>query len=166
MSTTLRSSTQADLEYHVAHRVALFRDMDYGDEAGRERMARAFRERLETWLATGEVSGVVAEADGRVVAGALLQFRESLPNPLTEACLHGYLFNVYTAPEARRQGLARALTVHLLDAARSRGASMVELHASKDAEALYRDMGFVPTPEFRLILDPTVAPPGQWKDRR
>ncbi len=175
MDFILRPSTLTDLDLHVHHRVTMFKDMDYGDEAGREAMAKAFRDRLRTWLSTGEVRGVVAESQGTPqesqtpqmpIAGALLQFKEALPNPLSPQAVRGYLFNVYTEPTFRGQGLARRMTDALLDVARTHGIGMVELHASKDAEKLYRSMGFEPTSEFRLILDPSIQKPGQWADRR
>ncbi|MBL0312243.1 MAG: GNAT family N-acetyltransferase [Holophagaceae bacterium] len=166
MDFTLRPTTLSDLELHVHHRVVMFADMDYGDEAGRERMAASFRDRLRTWLSTGEVRGVIAESDGRVVAGALLQFKEMLPNPLSPQAVRGYLFNVYTDPEFRSRGLARRMTIALLDLAKAQGIGMVELHASRHAEPLYRSMGFEPTSEFRLILDEGIQKPGQWVDRR
>lgn len=161
-----RPSTLTDLELHVAHRVAMFRDMDYGDDLGRERMAATFRDRLRTWLTTGEVRGVVAEVVGQPVAGALLQLKEALPNPLAPQAVRGYLFNVYTESSHRGQGLARRMTEALLAVAQAQGVGMVDLHASRDAEALYRSMGFEPTPEFRLVLDATIQKPGQWIERR
>ena len=166
MDFALRPSTLADLDLHVRHRVAMFKDMEYGDDEGRERMAGTFRDRLRVWLTTGEVSGFIAESGGQPVAAALLQFKEALPNPLSPQAVRGYLFNVYTDPAFRGHGLARRLTNALLEVARTRGIGMVELHASKDAEALYRSMGFEPTPEYRLILDDSIQKPGQWKDRR
>ncbi len=166
MDFSLRPTTLADLERHVHHRVLMFADMDYGDEAGRERMATTFRDRLRTWLSTGEVRGVVAESEGRVVAGALLQLKEALPGPLSSQAVRGYFFNVYTDPDFRSRGLARQMTVALLDVAKGLGVGIVELHASKHAEALYRSMGFEPTPEFRIILDEGIQKPGQWKERR
>ncbi len=166
MDFTLRPSTLADLDSHVLHRVAMFKDMDYGEEAGRARMAAAFRDRLRTWLSTGEVRGVVAESAGQAVAGALLQFKEALPNPLSPQAVRGYLFNVYTDPAFRGRGLARQMTAALLEVAKTQGIGMVELHASKAAESLYRSMGFEPTSEFRLILDEGIQKPGQWKERR
>ena len=166
MTLLIRPSVLSDLEFHVTHRASMFADMDYGDDAGRQRMAAAFRDRLRTWLTTGEVRGVVAEGEGRIVAGALLQLKEALPNPLSPQAVRGYLFNVYTEPEFRGRGLARRLTEALLEIAQAQGVGMVDLHASKDAEALYRSMGFEPTPEFRLILDATIQKPGQWQARR
>lgn len=166
MDILFRATTLADLELHVTHRVAMFEDMDYGDEVGRSLMAGTFRDRLRTWLTTGEVRGMVAEREGQALAGALIQFKEALPNPLSTQAVRGYLFNVYTDPGCRGRGLARRLTEALLEVARAQGIGMVDLHASKDAEALYRSMGFEPTPEFRLILDGTIQKPGQWKERR
>ncbi len=166
MEFTLRPTLLSDLELHVRHRVAMFTDMDYGDGVGREAMAGAFRDRLRTWLSTGEVRGVLAEAEGEEVGGALLQFKEALPNPLSPQAVRGYLFNVYTDPAFRGQGLARRMTHALLEVATAQGIGIVDLHASKDAEALYRSMGFEPTPEFRLILDAGIQKPGQWKERR
>ena len=42
----------------------------------------------------------------------------------------------------------------------------MELHASLQAEPLYKSMGFTPTSEYRMVLDPGVELPRQWKDRR
>ncbi|HXC16960.1 MAG TPA: GNAT family N-acetyltransferase [Holophagaceae bacterium] len=166
MDTAIRPATPADLETFVAHRAAMFRDMAYGDEAGLARMAPEFRALLRSWLTTGQARGWVAESSGRIVGGALLELKEALPSPLTPQRVRGYLFNVYVAKEARGQGLARRLTEAALEAAKRAGLEMVELHASKDAEALYRGMGFEPTPEFRLILSEDFKKPGQWTDRR
>ena len=166
MDTTIRPAALADLETFVAHRAAMFRDMAYGDEAGLARMAPEFRALLRTWLTTGQVRGWVAESSGQAVGGALLELKEALPSPLTPQRVRGYLFNVYVAKEARGQGLARRLTEAALAEAKRLGLEMVELHASKDAESLYRDMGFEPTPEFRLILKEDFQKPHQWADRR
>ncbi|HEU4952762.1 MAG TPA: GNAT family N-acetyltransferase [Holophagaceae bacterium] len=166
MGATVRPATLADLETLVSHRCDMFRDMAYGDEAGLARMAPEFRALLRTWLTTGQVRGWIAEAAGASVGGALLELKEALPSPLTPQRVRGYLFNVYVAPEARGAGLARRLTEAALAEAQRLGLEMVELHASREAEALYRGMGFEPTPEFRLILSGDFRKPGQWSDRR
>lgn len=166
MDALIRPATPADVETFVAHRCAMFRDMAYGDEAGLARMAPEFRGLVRSWLTTGQARGWVAETGGLPVGGALLELREALPSPLTAQRVRGYLFNVYVAPDARGRGLARRLTEAALGTARDLGLEMVELHASKDAESLYRGMGFEPTPEFRLILRPDFPKPHQWTDRR
>lgn len=166
MEPTIRPAVLADLDTHVDHRVAMFRDMGMGDEGGRERMAAAFRERLRTWLLQGEARGWIAEAEGRAVAGALVFLKESLPVPHLESCVRAYLANVFVDPAWRGRGLARRLTEAALDFCRSQGIPVMELHASLQAEPLYRALGFVPTSEFRMVLDSAVDVPQQWKDRR
>jgi GNAT superfamily N-acetyltransferase len=162
----LRSSTLADLETHVAHRVAMFRDMEMGTEEGRKRMAEAFRQQLRSWLVMGQCRGLVVEAEGRAVAGVLLLMRETLPTPVTPLSVRGYLFNIYTEPPHRRRGLAARLTDAALDLARDLGIEIVELHASLEAEGLYQRMGFVPTSEMRLVMGAGIKTPKQWKHRR
>ena len=166
MKTLIRPGTLADLKSFVAHRCSMFRDMDYGDEAGFARMTPEFRALLHRWLTTGQVRGWVAERGGQVMGSALMELKEALPSPLSPQSIRGYLFNVYVAPEARGQGIARRFTEAALGEARKLELDIVELHASQDAEALYRSMGFEPTPELRLVLNPQFPKPGQWKNRR
>jgi GNAT superfamily N-acetyltransferase len=165
-NTTLRPSTPADLETHVAHRIAMFRDMEMGTEEGLKRMAEAFRPLLRSWLVTGQCRGFVLEAGGRAVASVLLLLKETLPTPVTPLTVRGYLFNVYTEPSQRRKGLAARLTDAALELARELGLEILELHASLEAEGLYQRMGFVPTSEMRLVMGAGIKTPKQWKHRR
>lgn len=166
MSPTLRTSTLADLETHVAHRVAMFRDMEMGSEDALKRMADAFRHLLRGWLVTGQCRGLVLEDQGRVVSSVLMLMRESLPSPVTPLSVRGYLFNVYTEPAYRRRGLAARLTDAALELARELGIEIMELHASLEAEGLYQRMGFAPTSEMRLVMGAGIKTPKQWKHRR
>lgn len=166
MSLSLRPTTTADLEIHVAHRVALFRDMEKASEEGLRRMADTFRIQLRNWLVSGQCRGFLVEDDGRPVAGILMLMKESLPTPVTPLSVRGYLFNIYTEASHRRQGLAARLTDAALDLGRECGLEIVELHASLEAEGLYQRMGFVPTSEMRLVMGAGIKTPKQWKHRR
>ncbi len=163
---TLRPSTPGDLETHVAHRVAMFRDMEMGSEEGLKRMAEAFRNLLRGWLVTGQCRGLVLEEEGRIVASVLMLLKDTMPTPVTPLSVRGYLFNVYTDPSHRRRGLAARLTDAALDLARDLGIEIVELHASLEAEGLYQRMGFSPTSEMRLVMGAGIKTPKQWKHRR
>lgn len=163
---TLRLSTAADLEVHVAHRIAMFRDMEMGSDEGLKRMAEAFRSQLRTWLHTGQCRGLLLEEEGRPVAGVLLLLKEAIPTPVTPLSVRGYVFNVYTEPSHRRRGLGARLTDAVLDLARELGLEIVELHASLEAEGMYQRMGFVPTSEMRLVMSAGIKTPKQWKHRR
>ena len=54
----------------------------------------------------------------------------------------GTVFNVYTAPEHRRRGLARQVMQNLVADARDRGLDLVELNATDEGYPLYRSIGF------------------------
>ena len=165
MSLTLRPSSTADVEIHVAHRLALFRDMEAGSSEGLRRMAGTFRIQLRNWLVSGQCRGFLMEDEGRPVAGVLMLMKESLPTPVTPLSVRGYLFNIYTEPSHRRQGLAARLTDAALDLARDCGLEIMELHASLEAEGLYQRMGFVPTSEMRLVMGAGIKTPKLWKHR-
>jgi GNAT superfamily N-acetyltransferase len=146
--------------------VAMFRDMEMGSEEALRRMAESFRNLLRGWLITGQCRGLVIEEQGRVVSSVLVLMRDSLPTPVSPLSVRGYLFNVYTEPSHRRQGLAARLTDAALDLARDLGIEIMELHASLEAEGLYQRMGFAPTSEMRLVMGAGIKTPKQWKHRR
>jgi ribosomal protein S18 acetylase RimI-like enzyme len=66
------------------------------------------------------------------------------------------IYAVVTRPEARRLGLASALTLTALHEARSLGYRLAVLHSSPMAESLYRSLGFNTIVEFRLFASEEV----------
>ena len=85
--------------------------------------------------AGGNVYVAVAEADGekagygeiRIVAG------------------EAQIYNIAIAPEYRKQGIGEALLMHLIDAGKERGCSLVTLEVragNEAAMALYKKLGF------------------------
>ena len=117
-----------------------------------------------TWLVSGQCGGFLMEDEGRPVAGVLMLMKESLPTPVSPLSVRGYLFNIYTEPSHRRQGLAAQLTEAARDLARDCGLEIMELHASREAEGLYQRMGFVPTSEMRLGMGAGVKMTKRWKN--
>jgi GNAT superfamily N-acetyltransferase len=61
------------------------------------------------------------------------------------------IYAVVTRPEARRQGLARLLTLVILEEARRLGQQLAVLHSSPTAESLYQSLGFETVAKFRLF---------------
>ncbi|MBI5583481.1 MAG: GNAT family N-acetyltransferase [Deltaproteobacteria bacterium] len=66
------------------------------------------------------------------------------------------IYGVATKPEARRFGLARALTLIALHEARTSGYQVAVLHSTPMAEALYQSIGFATLAEFRLFASEEV----------
>jgi ribosomal protein S18 acetylase RimI-like enzyme len=72
---------------------------------------------------------------------ALMRFRPSYYAAASEC----YLAELYVVPEKRGQGIGRKLMAAVLDAARARGATHIDLNTSEDdrgARALYESLGF------------------------
>lgn len=103
-------------------------------------------------LPTGKHSGVVAEANGKVVACGGIVFMERPPHQGNLAGLEAYLMNMYTVPEWRGKGAGAAIVEELLKCAREAGATRVLLDAESNARRLYEKAGFHGNVEAMEIL--------------
>jgi len=131
----------------------MFQDMGEGSSEDLDRMVEATAPWLAGALSDGSYRGWLAEGpQGKVVAGGgiLLSSWPAGPHdPITRRAL---IINVYTEPEARRQGLARRLMLLMIQWLKEQGFSSVVLHASDAGRHLYETLGFIPTNEMRLPL--------------
>jgi GNAT superfamily N-acetyltransferase len=91
---------------------------------------------------------------GRVLAGAGVNIQRQLPRishdglrVVTEPI--PVVVNVYTEPDCRGRGIARALMTALMEWAASHGYDRLVLHASGAGRPLYVSLGFIPTNEMR-----------------
>lgn len=115
------------------------------------------RQGLFTPGGDGRFGAFVVDADagagaGRLAACAVGTVEQRLASPGGPAGLFGFVFNVCTDPAYRGRGYARAVTAALLDWLADRGVTRVDLHATPQAEGLYRSMGFTEHP-VALSLD-------------
>lgn len=133
----------------VRLRRLMFLGMHGRDEPGpwerdAERMARR---QLDRELPGGEWLGAfVVDGEGpgplHLAACAVGRIEERLPAPRHPAGRFGFVFSVCTDERYRGRGYARATTEALLEWFAERDVTRVDLHASADAEPLYRSMGF------------------------
>ena len=124
----------------------------YFDAGAKEDLAA-----YERWVATrierGTYSGLLAEADGVVIAGAGAVLLDWGPTRGEPTGLRGRLVNVYTDPAWRRQGVARGLVQEVMRCCQKRDVQVFNLGATDDSAALYRSIGFVPY-ATEMILRP------------
>ncbi|UQN07148.1 GNAT family N-acetyltransferase [Deinococcus sp. QL22] len=78
---------------------------------------------------------------GTVISGAGLTLLEWGPTRGDPQSFRGRIVNVWTQPDHRRQGHARAAMLACLAAARSRGISRISLGTTPEARALYESLG-------------------------
>ena len=160
----IRPASVADVEVIAHHRVAMFRDMGSAEGAVLEQVRSGTIAFLQSAIPSGEYVGWLATLPAqpkRVVAGAGVQQRRVLPFPRRFPDGHfeaaegrqAIAVNVYTEPDCRRQGLARALMQEVVNWARSAGVESLVLHAAPEGRPLYEAIGFTATNEMRFKDD-------------
>lgn len=151
---TLRLATADEASVLARHRASMFRDMQEVDEQGAAIIENASEDHLAALIEAREYFGFLAEHEGVVVGGGGVWLRPLLPRPGTlQGSMEAYVLNVYTEPEHRRCGVARAIMEAIIDWSRGQRVARVTLHASKEGRALYEALGFEPTNEMRILLD-------------
>lgn len=151
----IRPAVSSDLATIVDLRLAMYEDMAAAD-AGRTPPPESFRRDNERWVAEHlgrDFFAWIAELDGRPVASAGLIWFEHPPGKLNPIGKEAYILNVYTRPDARRLGLARALMERLVEEARFAGVRRIWLRASDAGRPLYESMGFRPGNYMELRPD-------------
>jgi len=149
----IRDAGIKDIPHILHHRRSMFWDMGNHDEDAHRRMLASAEAFLREAMPRGGYRGWLAEtADGRVVAGAGITIVEWPGSPDDPAPRRGWIQNVYTEPEFRRQGLARRLMDTAMEWCRAEGFASISLHASVFGRPLYEEMGFEQTNELRLRL--------------
>lgn len=144
---SIRKAGLEDVDELIRLRLALLRSTRGAAELKDEEvLVEATRRYFEWALPSGRFHAWVAEAEGRMVACSGLIPIERPPMPDTLASLEVYILNMYTEPEWRGRGMARALFAELMRLARELGAGRVLLHATADGRPLYEAMGFAPNP--------------------
>jgi GNAT superfamily N-acetyltransferase len=115
------------------------------------------------WLAPklerDEYFGYLAFADGQLIGGSgavLLDWGPRLDTGPVHTMAR--INNVFTVQAWRRRGLARLLTLKLLDECRSRGLVYVMLAGSDMGQPMYQSLGFeFKRNEMVLRLEPAAA---------
>jgi GNAT superfamily N-acetyltransferase len=155
-SYTIRPATPDDAAVIAGHRVAMFRDMgEVPTDALATQLLAESTTALAVWLRDQSYIGWLAVDDaGAVIAGAGVHIKPQLPRISHDGARvvtapMPLAVNVYTQPEWRGQGIARALMKILMQRAKGLGTDRLVLHASDAGRPLYLSLGFEATNEMR-----------------
>ncbi|MBQ0866155.1 GNAT family N-acetyltransferase [Streptomyces smyrnaeus] len=143
----IRRATPDDAEEIVRLRRVMFAAMLGRDEPGpwEKEAVRSARRQLaleDSPLLAFVVDGERPDLPAHLAACAVGRVEERLPAPVSPHGLFGFIFNVCTDERYRGRGYARATTAALLAQFARAGVTRVDLHATPEAEAMYRSMGF------------------------
>jgi GNAT superfamily N-acetyltransferase len=146
----LRRGTHADADAIVHHRVAMFTDMGIALDVAA--LDREFRAWLAPMMANGTYHAWLVETGGAIVAGGGASVLPWPPGPRYMGDRIAVVYNVYTEPAYRRQGLARRIMEAIHAWCREEGIASVALNASRDGRPLYESMGYQLPPNPMMFL--------------
>ncbi len=155
----VRAASTRDLEHVVALRVALLDEHPDHPIYGRVRpdVTAKARELFATQLrSTMETIFLAALADDVV---GILRCVESIGSPLLDPARYAYVSSVYVRPDARRQGVLRALLRAAERWSRARGLVQMRLHnvaGSVAAEGAWSALGFDVVEQVRIRAVPAT----------
>jgi ribosomal protein S18 acetylase RimI-like enzyme len=153
MGITYRRATIEDIDVLVEFRLRFLADRAGSEKApGEDILAKYLRDYFQEAMPQRTFIAWLAEREGKVVATSGMVVWQIPPNNSVMTGRLGYILNMYTMPEARRQGICTALLEKTIEEARALGLSRVQLHASKTGEGVYRRRGFVEPSDVELLL--------------
>jgi GNAT superfamily N-acetyltransferase len=152
-SFRIRRGMLADIPAIARHRLGMMLEMGLGTPPQCAIYEKDFQEFARKEISAGNFNSWLAETDtGQVVGGGAVYIVPWLGNPTDRLQKRAFILNVYTDPDFRRRGIARAVVKAMLEWCRSQGFHSVRLMASDFGRPLYQSMGFLPTREMKLEL--------------
>jgi ribosomal protein S18 acetylase RimI-like enzyme len=113
-----------------------------------ELLKKELRKYFSNTIPSNDFIGWIAENKNKKLAvGGLVVWR--LPGIYGK---RGFIWNMYTVPEARRQGIATRLLAELIREAKSLGLGFLRLRSAEKAISLYKKAGFSEPYGLELVL--------------
>ena len=136
----------------------MFTDMGVALDA--PQLDQAFRVWVVNVMPSGTYRAWLAEdPTGSVAAGGGITIIPWPPGPHYAGDRLAFVYNVYTEPAHRKQGLARRIMETIHTWCDERGIAALALNAAPDARRLYESMGYfeAPSPMMFKITEPGLA---------
>ncbi|MBV6700238.1 GNAT family N-acetyltransferase [Kitasatospora aureofaciens] len=114
------------------------------------RLTAFFHEHVET---DRVAAFVIDRPRGGLAACACATITHSIPGP-NHAGIYAHIHTVYTAPEYRLRGCARATVQALVDWLTEQGCGLITLNASNDGAHLYSSLGFTANERAMRLIQP------------
>ena len=146
----LRVATLDDLDVLVHHRIAMFQDMGVPLDAAA--LAGAFRPWLLEMMPKGLYRAWVVESGSLVISGGGITILPWPPGPRYLGGRLAFVYNVYTEPEHRRQGLGKMVMEAIHGWCRQEQIGSLALNASQFGQPMYEALGYAVTPSPMMFF--------------
>ena len=145
MKVQYRKMNETDLDSFIQMRISQLREEGAMETID---LTPALKDYYERHMADGTFVSWRAVNEDRIIGTSGMSFVEK---PSYYGCPNGrigLLSSMFTAPEYRRQGIAKELLRRVVDEARTYGCGTVQITASDMGVLLYTDFGFVKNGNF------------------
>lgn len=147
-----RFATPGDAPILAEMRRQMFISMGKPDDERMQTALHAFAEWVANAIRRGIYIGWLVETTkSEPIANAGLLLLEWPPNLRDLGLIRGYVLNVWTSPDHRRKGIARALMQTVMAEAHSRRIHVLALHASDEGKHIYEKLGFRTSREMMFV---------------
>ncbi|MGH8005309.1 MAG: GNAT family N-acetyltransferase [Limisphaerales bacterium] len=151
----IRRATLRDLETLIAHRRGMWFDMGHKNKAELDKADKVYRRWAKERLKSGELVGLIVEAEGQIAGSGCLWLQPVQPRPGRPGFKGGgqpYLLSMYTEHTFRGKGVATKIVEESIRWAKAKGFPRMTLHASDMGRSIYEKLGFKQTWEMKLEL--------------
>ncbi|HEY5560612.1 MAG TPA: GNAT family N-acetyltransferase [Clostridiaceae bacterium] len=93
------------------------------------------------------------EVDGKIISCAGAFIKSDIPYCFFETPFYGFIGDVYTLPEYRKNGYATKLTNESITWLRNKGVKNISLLATEQARNIYSKIGFKSTDDMKLFFE-------------
>ena len=136
----IRKIIPADIESIVNMRMRMLAETT--DDPMPDGLDKQIRRFVRRHMEDGTCMGVLAEQNGQVIADAVIYIFETMPDEINMVGRTAMLYNVYTIPEFRDQGIMTKMLPVVIDLAREASAVELKMTAAPKAIPFYERMGF------------------------
>lgn len=124
---------------------------EYDDKTLRENNKEYYRKHISDDTHTACLAFDVE--NGMIVGCGGICYQDELPSPDNPSGSCGYIMNVFTIPELRKNGVGRSIVRFLIDDAKSRGVDKIYLESSEKAKNMYYAIGFTDMVDYMKLKD-------------
>jgi hypothetical protein len=139
----LRKATRSDIETLIEYRIIFLQEAQGTPDKELETILRkSLRQYFEHSLENNSFISWIAEYENKSIGFSGMVMREQpgnleIPNGRT-----GYILNMFTVKEYRKNGICGMLFQKLIDEAKQLKLDRLDLHATQDGEPIYRQFDF------------------------
>lgn len=148
---SLRRASMSDIETMVEYRITFLKEAQGIPSPELESFLRqSLWSYFNRSLKDDSFVSWIAEYDNKSIGFSGMVIREQPGNFEVPSGKTGYILNMFTVKEYRKNGIGSLLFQKLIDEAKRKELDKIELHATNDGEPIYRQYGFI-EPHYKAL---------------